>query len=152
MDCQRQFDGHLATLDGWHVARSSAQQVGHERADIDVVGIVVGTILAAVDRVGHTGPLRRVACSLQGSWQSADLSEAFDVAHAASKAYGIGRHHAVMVAQVADGDAVEGIIALVEVERAEVYPRRTAHLLVDVELGTLALMPNGIQGVVNTGG
>ena len=37
----------------------------------------------------------------------------------------------------------------IEVERTEVNPRATAHLLVDVEVGTLPLVVYAVEGIVN---
>ena len=97
---QRQFDGHLATLYRWHIARPTAQHVGHQRAYINVVAIVVGTVLAAVYVIWHSSPLCPIACSLQGSWQSADGAEACDISHTSAKAYGISGDHAFLIALV----------------------------------------------------
>ena len=91
-----------------------------------------------------------VASTLQGSGQSADAAASLDVAHAAAEAYGVaGDNAATVAAMVGDDDAVEGVAALVEVERAEIDPCRATHLLVHTELRRLPLMPHDVVGIVD---
>ena len=122
------------------------------RAYVDIVSIVVLSVLAAIDGVGHTSPLSRIACSLQGARQSADLTKALDIAHATTKANGIGSDHTTMTALVGNGDTIELAVSCIEVECAQINPGAATHLLVHTELGALATMPYGIQGIVDAVG
>ena len=150
MNGQRQFDRYLATLNGRHIAGATAQQVGHQRAHIDVVGIVVSAFSATIDVVWHSCPLCPVAGTLQCSWQSAGGSIALDIAHATSKADGIGCYYSFLVALVRERHAVELTVAFVEVEGSQVHPRASTHLLVDTELRTFTFMPYGVEGIRHT--
>ena len=81
---------------------ASAQVVEHERAGVDVIVVVVLAFALAIDGVGHACPLRPVACPFRPSGHAADVPSAGDVAHSASEAYGIGAHHTVLRAFVAE--------------------------------------------------
>ena len=152
VDGQREFDRDAAAVGVGHETGTAAQQVGHKRAYVDVVAVVVLALLRAVHLVGHAGPLGIVAGTLKGSGKLADEPEALYVAHAAAEADGIGGHHSVVGALVGYGDAVELAVARVEVEGAKIDPRRTAHLLVDMELGALAAVPDGVENIVDAVG
>ncbi len=54
-----------------------------------------------------------------------------------------------MVALIGDSDTVELAVSLIKIEGAQIDPCTTAHLLVDMENGALALVPYGIFGIVD---
>ena len=147
MHGQGQLYGHSLAFGMGYVGRASCQPVGHQRAHVDVVGIVVLAVLRAIDIVRRTRPLGIVAGTLEGARHAACGAASRDVAHAASEAHGIGGHHPVVFAHVGEHHAVELVVALVELERAEIDPRGIAHLLVDAESSGLAFVPHHIFGI-----
>ena len=113
---QRQFDGNLATFSLGHVAGATTQQIGHQRTDVDVVSIVVFSVLAAIDLVGHACPLGIIAGPLECPWHTTHTAIALDVAHASSESDGISCHHTAVATLVADGDTIELAVTGIEVE------------------------------------
>ena len=154
MHGQRKFDRNLQSAAvGRHVAGASGKVVGHERARVDVVAIVVSAVLRTVDVVRHARPLGVIACPFETAGQSAGLPSALYVAHAAAEPYGICRDNAVVVgAPVCQNHAVVLVAALVEVECSEVYPGAAAHPLVYAHLGFHALVPYRVCGVIDAVG
>ena len=146
---QREFYGHLLALQGWNEHRAARQPVCHERAHVDVVFIVVGSLLRAVNAVGGTGPLRIVASPLEGSGQLAHFAPPFYIAHATAKAHGIGGYEPVVAALVAHHHTVLFVKAGIEVEGAKVYPCAAAHLLVHTKVSGLPLVVNGVVCIGN---
>ena len=79
------------------------------------------------------------------------MRAALDITHATTKAHSIGSNHTFMMsALIAEYDAIARTGALVEIEGAQIHPRRTAHLLINMKLGRNALMPYGIMGIIDT--
>lgn len=149
MDGQLEFDGHALAHFLGDVGGSACQPVDHAGTGVEVVVVVVGLIEAAHDAAGSASPLGVVAGGLQGSGQTAGRAASRDIAHAASEADGVGGHHALAATVVGEDDAVVGIAAAVEVERAEIDPGAAAHLLVDMEGRGLAFVIDGVFGVID---
>ena len=140
----------MASLAVGNIGRTSSQQGACQGTNVDVVTVVVLSALGAIDAEWYACPLAVVAGSFKAAWPSADLPATFYISHAASEAYGVGSNHtAVVAALVAKRHAVPLVAAFVKVERAEIDPCRTAHLLVDAELRLFALVPYGVVGIVN---
>ena len=149
---QRQFDGDVPSRRVGGEGRTTAQLVGHQRAHVDVVVVVVLTVLRAVDPIGHSGPLAIVACSLQAAGQSADGASSLNITHSTSEAYGIGGDYTFLSALVCQHDTVVFVASGVEVEGSEVNPCGASHLLVYRKLGLLSFVPHRVVGVVDAFG
>ena len=123
MNSQRQFDRHLAPCAVRQIDGASSEIVGHTRTGIDIVAIIVLSVLGAIHGVGHASPLGIVARTLEAARQETHLALAPRIAHTATNAYTIGCDDAIAIAQVIKHDTVTIVIALVELERAEIHPR-----------------------------
>ena len=65
------------------------------RACVYVVGIVVETVSASINAGEHPPTVRNKRAPLKASGHTAKLAFAGNVAHSATKAHGISRHHAL---------------------------------------------------------
>ena len=150
MDGQRQFEGHVAPYGIRDITRAASEIVRHQRTHVDIVAIVVFAVLRAIHAVRHSCPLGIVARALQTAGHTAGGIAATDITHTASETYGISRHHTILMrTQVIEHHTVTRLVALVEIECSEIYPRRTAHLLIHAELGSHTLMPHSVVGIVD---
>ena len=86
MKRQREFYRHVLALPGRHVNRTAAQPVGHQRTGVDVVGVIIFSLSAAVNLVRSSCPLGVVSGSFQATGQSAGITATLYVSHAAAKA------------------------------------------------------------------
>ena len=76
-----------------------------------------------------------------------------DVAHTSANLYGIGSDDfACFGAAVAQHYFIAVVLACVEAERAQIDPGTSTHLLIHFELGTTALVVDGIESLVCTVG
>ena len=91
-----------------------------------------------------------VSGTFQVAGQSACLTLAGDVSHSSPEAHGIGTHHALLLALVAQDYHAIVIAALVELEVSQIYPSASTHLLVDQELGHASLVEDQILGIAHT--
>ena len=175
MHSQRQFDRHPESLLVGHIARTATHVVGHERARVDVVGIVVSAQSAACHRlVGHASPLGVIACTLKASRQTARngrggqlaarggsvlrqiyalKGQTGDITHAATKPDGIGGDYRFLAtAQIAHRHTVILAATLVKVEGTEIHPCAASHPLVNPYFGGLTFVPHCIYHIVGTVG
>ena len=57
MKCQREFYRHMLAIFGRHVNRTAAQPIGHKRTGVDVVGVIIFSLSAAVNLIRSASPL-----------------------------------------------------------------------------------------------
>ena len=150
MERQGQFKRHTKALVRRVIDGTSTQIVDHVATRVEVVGIVVLSIRAAIHFRWHPAPLGIVSGTFHPSGESAGLSVAGHVAHPATEAYGIGTHHTLLLALVAQYHHAIVVRALVELKVAEVHPSASTDLLVDEEFGHPTLVEDEILGIAHT--
>ena len=91
-----------------------------------------------------------IARTFQTAWHSAQLTASLDIAHTAAKSHGISSHNAWLVAEIGENDAVLLAATCIEIKGSQIYPGRTAHLLIDMKLCGNTLMPYSIACIVDT--
>ena len=144
MNGERQLQGNTLSLCIRHVRRAAGEPVGHKRAHVDIVTVVVLSVLRAVGGIGSTCPLGIVACSFERARHPAGRASASDVSHASTEADCVGCHHTFMTAEIGELHAVEFAVSFVEFERAEINPRAAAHLLIHAEHSLLPFVAHHI--------
>ena len=100
--------------------------------------------------IGSTCPLCIVSCSFEAAGHTARVVAPQDVAHAATKTYGITGHHSSFGSLIGYNHTVECIAALVKVECAQVDPCSSAHALVDGKLGCFSLVVDDVFRIGHT--
>ena len=145
---------YMKTRVAGHIGRAFGEIVLHERARIDVFGIVVCGALASVYFIRSTGPLYSVASGFEETGQAADCQGVATsyVAHSTPEAHGICGDNTAVVALVGERYAIVLTVASVEEEGAKINPCAAAHLLVDAETGALTSMAHGVKGIADAGG
>ena len=93
-----------------------------------------------------------VACTLIAAGHTTGGVASADVTHAATEAYGISSDDTFVFTEVAECDAVLSAVACIEVERTQIDPGGTAHLLVHTEFGGDAFVPYGVTGIIDAAG
>ena len=140
MHRKTKLERHVLSLASRHVYRPACKPVEHIRACIDVVGIVVGAVLATINRVRSARPLRTISSTFKAARHAACRSATLYVAHTAAETHSICRYNAFLRRRVGNDYTVGGAVACIEVERAEINPRSAAHLLVYAEQSALAFV------------
>ena len=80
--------------------RTTGQVIDGVGACIDVVSIVICSLFASVDIIGHTCPLGRITGSLQITGQSAYCAAGY-ISHSSAETNGIGTDNPVFAALIA---------------------------------------------------
>ena len=149
MKRQREFYRHVLALPGRHVNRTAAQPVGHQRTGVDVVGVIIFSLSAAVNLVRSSCPLGVVSGSFQATGQSAGVIATLYVSHASAKADSICSNHSAARSLVGADHAVELVAAFVEIEGAQVNPGASTHTLVNGKLCSFALVINDVSCIAH---
>ena len=150
---QRKLEGNAKARLAGTVNASAAHIVAHIGARTDVVDVIVVAFGCIIDLQRHAAPLRLIASRFKKAGHAARSGcLAADESAAATKADGVGRNDAAIVALVGQDDAVFARTACIKLESAEINPRASAHLLVDVEQRTPAFVVNNIMGIAHTVG
>ena len=147
MQGQGQFERYFQSGFVGIVYGTATQVVGHERAGVDVVVVVIGSVALAVDRVRHACPLCPVAGSFQVAGQAAGAVSAHNVAHTTAETDRVGTDHAFLFAFVAQYDHAVVIGAFVKFEGAQVDPCTASYLLVDFEFGDSTVVEDQVFGI-----
>ena len=138
MEGEIKLDGHSQTGIRLVEHRASGNPVGHVRAGPDVLAVVIGPVVFAMDAVRDTGK----PCIVLGpdiiSFNLHIQVLAGLTGRTASEPYCIGIHGAPDGAAVVKRDHTLRSLAFLEVERTEVEPGAAAHPLVHVEGGCAA--------------
>ena len=129
--------GHAEPYAIGTIYRASEQIVGDKGTAIDVFGIIFLAIVVGIALHGESRPLRMVARTLIVAGHAASVygvrgSSAND-GTATAEANGIGTYYARLLALVGENHHLVVALALLELEGAQVYPRATTHLLVDLD-------------------
>ena len=151
------LQGYAQSAVSRQIHTAPAQVVLRSGAHVDVVSVVV-VILHPIGIHREAIPESRVSGGLQKTWHSAAervvhrVVRAYNVAHTASEAYGIGGHHSARTALVGEQNAVVVQVARAEAESAQIYPCAATHLLVDGEGSVHTLMAHHIMSVIDAVG
>ena len=144
MHSQTKFDRHFLTFQRRYVRRTTCQPVGHVRADIYVVAIIVTSILWAVNAVRSTSPLGAVTCSFQASWHTAAAAATLYVTHSATESNGVRGHHSWLRRRIGNHHSIKFVVSTVKIKCTKIHPSTATHLLVNLEDGALPLVHNNI--------
>ena len=150
MNSQSQINRHTESFLIGNIGRAARYPVGHKRAHIDVVLIVISPLVATIDAVRRASPLGIVASTLKRTHQTTRRTATGDISHTATETHSTGGDDAFMFRLGGDDNLIIVGGAATEVERSEIDPSAAAHALVYVKIGSHAFMIDTIEGIGDT--